>query len=227
MKSLSQAPNLTHANAATICEMALKAMGQRTDRAVDYRDGYDFLVGDNVRVAVRYAIPTSDRQQVYKKRNGELSHYTYKRWTFNFHRHGKIENRYCDFFVCFLASANGNSKGRSDVTVFVIPWEAITGLTFCSSMREGSSRPYRGKYAVYQDAWHLIDEATGTGVSAGERKLLKISADSRRRLKLVTGADDGDEPQEQARPSTPVKTEQPQERQQPHVMFPRATVPVD
>lgn len=188
MKSLSQAPNLTHANAATICEMALKAMGQHTDRALDYRDGFDFLVGEKVRVAVRYAIPTSDRQQVYKKRNGELSHYTYKRWTFNFHRHGKIDNRYCDFFVCFLASAN--SKARSDVTVFVIPWEAITGLTFCSSMREGSSRPYRGKYAVYQDAWHLIEEATGASLGVGERKHLRISADSRRRLKLVTGTDD-------------------------------------
>ncbi len=204
MKSLSQAPNLTHANAATICEMALKAMGQHTDRAVDYRDGYDFLVGDKVRIAVRYAIPTSDRQQVYKKRNGELSHYTYKRWTFNFHRHGKIDNRYCDFFVCFLASAN--AKARSDVTVFVIPWEAITGLTFCSSMREGSSRPYRGKYAVYQDAWHLIGEATGADVAVGDRKLLRISADSRRRLKLVTGNEEAAASQS---PESPAAQSQP------------------
>jgi hypothetical protein len=226
MKSLNQAPNLTHANAATICEMALKAMGQRTDRAVDYRDGCDFLVGDDVRIAVRYAIPTSDRQQVYKKRNGELSHYTYKRWTFNFHRHGKIDSRYCDFFVCFLASANGSGKARSDVTVFVIPWEAITGLTFCSSMREGSLRPYRGKYAVYQDAWHLIEEATGAGVSPGERKLLKISADSRRRLKLVTGVDESDDGQSVVTPSpvaapkeVPVQSEQPRP-----ALFQRTTV---
>jgi hypothetical protein len=212
MKGVSQAPNMTHANAATICEMALRAMGQRTVRAVDYRDGYDFLVGDDVRIAVRYAIPTSDRQQTYRKRNGEVSHYSYKRWTFNFHRHGKIDSQYCDFFVCFLAAASGSGKSRSDVTVFVIPWEAITGLTFCSSMREGSSRPYRGKYAVYQDAWDLIDEsAGGKAAAAGERKRLRISADSRRRLQLVTGTEEPQEggqrePAEDGAPAKPLST---------------------
>ncbi len=175
--------------------MALKAMGLRTKRAVDFKDGYDFLVEDGVRIAVRYAIPTSDRQQVYRKRNGEVSHYSYKRWTFNFHRHGKLDERYCDFFVCFLASASTNGRGGSDVTVFVIPWEAITGLTFCSSLREGSRRPYRGKYAVYQDAWELIEKAAHgaeeTAVFA-PRKSLKISADSRRRLRLITGDTDSE-----------------------------------
>jgi len=171
--------------------MALKAMGLRTKRAVDFRDGYDFLVEDGVRIAVRYAIPTSDRQQVYRKRNGEVSHYSYKRWTFNFHRHGKLDERYCDFFVCFLASPSANGRGGSDVTVFVIPWEAITGLTFCSSLREGSRRPYRGKYAVYQDAWELIEKAARgddhDAAVVAPRKSLKISTDSRRRLRLITG----------------------------------------
>jgi len=190
MKTVNQAPNMTHANAATICDMALRAMGLDVKRAVDYRDGYDFLIDGKTRVAVRYAVPTSDRQQVYKKRNGELSRYTYKRWTFNFHRHGKMDDRYCDFFVCFLASADSGHRGRSDVTVFVIPWESVTGLTFCSSMREGSSRPYRGKYAVYQDRWELVAKASqGRKVVAGERKRLRISADHRQRLRLVTGAE--------------------------------------
>jgi hypothetical protein len=221
MKVVNQAPNLTHANAATICEMALRAMGQRTVRAVDYRDGYDFLVGEGIRVAVRYAIPTSDRQQTYRKRNGEVSHYTYKRWTFNFHRHGKIDNQYCDFFVCFLAAASGNGKSRSDVTVFVIPWEAITGLTFCSSMREGSSRPYRGKYAVYQDAWHLIEESAGGRAVNGERKRLRISADSRRRLQLVTGSEEPRERESQREPAGD------RAAAEPSPAFQRATVSVD
>ena len=204
----NQAPNLTHANAATICAMALKAMGLNAERAQDFRDGYDFLVDSKVRIAVRYAIPTSDREQIYKKRNGDISHYIYKRWTFNFHRHGKIDERYCDFFVCFLAAPiskdrkkssakNGsNGSGSSDVTVFVIPWEAITGLTFCSSVREGSSRSYRGKYSVYQDSWNLITEAASDGLSASAVqepravKTLRISADSRRRLRLVTPTDE-------------------------------------
>jgi hypothetical protein len=231
MKQATQAPNLTHANAASICHMALKTMGLQARKMTDYREGYDFLVEDKVRIAVRYAIPTSDREQVYRKRNGELSHYSYKRWTFNFHRHGKRPEQYCDFFVCFLGSpgpsnrraaddasavegavlpqsgngadtsANGATSGEStSVTVFVIPWEAITGLTFCSSMREGSTRPYRGKYAIYRDGWNLIGDRGLEGREAplGERKRLRISADSRRRLQLVVGpavgTDEGSSP---------------------------------
>ena len=187
MKSSSQTPNHTHANAATICEMAFKAMGLRAKRAVDYRDGYDFDVEGKVRVACRFAMPTSDRQQLYKKRNGEVSTYHYKRWTFNFHRHGRITDRYCDFFVCFLASP-AVAADASEVVVFVIPWEAITGLTFCSSVREGSVRGYRGKYVVYQDAWHLIEKGA-RGQKATSTKVLRISSDSRQRLKLVIGGD--------------------------------------
>jgi len=185
MKVNGQAPNLTHANAATICAMALRAMGLEAKRGVDFRDGYDFLVNGKVRIAVRYAIPTADREQTYRKRNGEISRYVYKRWTFNFHRHGELGERYCDFFVCFLASADSRARNSSDVTVFTIPWEAITGLTFCSSVREGSTRTYRGKYAKYRDAWHLIEQAAEQPGVRHERKRLRISADSRRRLRLI------------------------------------------
>ena len=185
MKVNGQAPNLTHANAATICAMALRAMGLEAKRGVDFRDGYDFLVNGKVRLAVRYAIPTADREQTYRKRNGEISRYVYKRWTFNFHRHGELGERYCDFFVCFLASADSKARTNSEVTVFTIPWEAITGLTFCSSVREGSTRTYRGKYAKYRDAWHLIEQAAEQSGAPHEHKRLRISADSRRRLRLI------------------------------------------
>ena len=185
MKVNGQAPNLTHANAATICAMALRAMGLEAKRGVDFRDGYDFLVNGKVRLAVRYAIPTADREQTYRKRNGEISRYVYKRWTFNFHRHGELSERYCDFFVCFLASADSKARNNSEVTVFTIPWEAITGLTFCSSVREGSTRTYRGKYAKYRDAWQLIEQAAEQPGALHEHKRLRISADSRRRLRLI------------------------------------------
>ena len=243
MKQTTQAPNLTHANAAAICHMALKTMGLRVHKTTDYREGYDFLVDDKVRIAVRYAIPTSDRQQVYRKRNGDLSHYSYKRWTFNFHRHGKKPERYCDFFVCFLGAPAPSRKQQAEdeamashaechsenaanadhemspavsasvqtieqtaeentsVSVFVIPWEAITGLTFCSSMREGSTRPYRGKYAIYRDAWNLIGESGQDEAQQGaERKRLRISADSRRRLQLVVGPAAGSDEESGSRP---------------------------
>jgi hypothetical protein len=146
------------------------------------------MVERALRVACRYAMPTSDRQQIYTKRNGEVSTYSYKRWTFNFHRHGRIVERYCDFFVCFLVGPEAASGGSSEVNVFVIPWDAITGLTFCSSVREGSARGYRGKYSIYKDAWHLIEKAA-RGEAVVERKRLHISADSRRRLKLMFSAD--------------------------------------
>jgi hypothetical protein len=220
MKANGQAPNLTHANAATICAMALRAMGLDAKRGVDFRDGYDFLVSGKVRLAVRYAIPTADREQTYRKRNGELSRYVYKRWTFNFHRHGQLGEQYCDFFVCFLAAAESKTRSKSEVTVFVIPWEAITGLTFCSSVREGSTRTYRGKYAKYRDAWHLIEQAAEQPGAPSERKRLRISADSRRRLRLIAQdggqqANDGttglcsvpgsaSEPGSHERPKTPV-----------------------
>jgi hypothetical protein len=191
-----QTPNGTHASAARICELIFKAVGLRAERVTDYKDGYDFLVGDRVRVAVRYAMPTSDRQQIYKKRNGQTSTYSYKRWTFNFHRHGRITDRYCDFFICLLVGPDAVLGRVSDVSVFVIPWNAITGLTFCSSVREGSSRGYRGKYSTYQDAWHLLEKAARgrrAAAPAPARKSLKISADGRRRLKLIL-ATDGERP---------------------------------
>lgn len=164
----------------------MKAVGLSVSRGVDYKDGYDFLVEDKVRLAVRYAFPTTERQQTYRKRNGEISNYVYKRWTFNFHRHGKIAGRYCDFFVCLLGSAAATQARASDLTVFTIPWEAITGLTFCSSCREGSQRSYRGKYSVYKDRWDLIADAV---VDGGGRKsrILALTEEDRAKLKVVAG----------------------------------------
>jgi hypothetical protein len=73
--------------------------------------------------------------------------------------------------------------------VFVIPWDAITGLTFCSSVRGGSSRGYRGKYAVYQDAWHLVERSARGKSAVIAHKRLRISADSRKRLRLILTTD--------------------------------------
>ncbi len=193
MKTARWAPNSTHAKAAEICGTTLKAMGMAVERGLDYRDGYDFLVEDRVRLAVRYAFPTTERTQTYKKKNGEVSRYVYKRWTFNFHRHGKITERYCDFIVCFLASTDAVKGRASDVSVFTIPWEAITGLTFCSSCREGSHRPYRGKYSVFQDRWDLIAEAGGLTPAVGggvirPEVMSGIRQLDERRLELVAGA---------------------------------------
>ncbi|MFQ5478045.1 MAG: hypothetical protein ACE5E4_05465 [Candidatus Binatia bacterium] len=147
-------PNRTHAEAAEVCYRTLRSLGLHTTRAIGYRDGYDFLVEGQARVAVRFASTSAGRVHLYTKHNGDVSRYVYKSWTFNFHRHGKMDVRYCDFFVCIRAtSADGTGPGP---TVFVIPWEAVTGLTFCSSSQNGSARTYHGRYARYRDAWQLI-----------------------------------------------------------------------
>ncbi len=144
-------------------------------------------------MAVRYAFPTSYREQHYTKKNGEVSRYAYKRWTFNFHRHGKIAERYCDFFVCMLGSNHPLGKDTLEVTVFVIPWEAITGLTFCSSVRDDNPRPYRGQYACYRDAWNLIIGAASGKAAERPRRQLKVGLDRRSRLKLFARTADGAE----------------------------------
>jgi hypothetical protein len=135
-------------------------------------------------------MPTSDRQQIYKKRNGDVSTYSYKRWTFNFHRHGRILRALLRL-LRLLPRRSRSARSIDDRSERVRdPWDAITGLTFCSSVREGSSRGYRGKYAVYQDAWHLLEKgARGKNAPSADQKRLRISADSRRRLRLILAAD--------------------------------------
>ena len=155
-------PTLSHAQAARACATAIRSMGLGVERRVEQRDGFDFLIEGSIRVAVRHAFPTTYREQHYRKKNGEVSRYLYKRWTFNFHRHGRIDSRYCDFFVCLLGSLE--AAAGEDVVVFVIPWEAITGLTFCSSVRKHSARAYRGRYARYIDGWDAIVDAAATPV---------------------------------------------------------------
>ncbi len=186
-----RAPSLTHSRASNLCQLVLKELGLGLTRTVDQHDGYDFLVEGRVRVAVRYAFPSASREQSYTKKNGELSRYSYKRWTFNFHRHGKISDRYCDFFVCLLGSDRSAGRGTFEVTCFVIPWEAITGLTFCSSIRSDSPRSYNGHYARYIDAWPLIAEAAGAGSSGLPR--FKVSIDARRRFRLTRLPESGPE----------------------------------
>ncbi len=112
---------------------------------------HDFLLNGKVRVALRAAFPSSYRRRVrLRKRNYS---YVYRAWNFNFHHRGRIDEQYCDFFICVPL---GMTKSPALSDAFIIPWEARSGKTF---YLPDSQRPYSGKYAQYRNAWEQLPES--------------------------------------------------------------------
>lgn len=121
--------------------------------------GYDLLVNGVTRVTLRVAFPGLRRHRVTVA--GRSYQYRYRTWHFNFHHHGKLKERYTDFFVCLGVSPA--QRGKTEV--FVIPWEKVTGKTFSL---HGGRGPYGGRYASYRDAWQQIAAHAG-GASSMQR----------------------------------------------------------
>lgn len=113
------------------------------------QERYDFLVNGTIRIALRTAFPSSYKRQVSLR--DRVYSYVYRAWNFNFHHRGRIEEQYCDFFICVPLGQRKVELSRA----YVIPWEARTGKTF---YLPDSQRDYAGKYAAYRDAWNLIVE---------------------------------------------------------------------
>lgn len=111
---------------------------------------YDFVLNGRIRVALRTAFPSSYRRRVRLRRR--LYSYVYRAWNFNFHHRGRIDEQYCDFFICVPL---GVSKALDLDAAYIIPWEARTGKTF---YLPDSQRTYAGKYARYRNAWPLLRE---------------------------------------------------------------------
>jgi len=118
---------------------------------------HDFVLNGKARVALRTAFPSSYRRRV---RVGKKQYnYVYRAWNFNFHHRGRIDERYCDFFVCVpLGSRRLNLS-----TAYVIPWEVRSGKTF---YLPDSQRSYAGKYAMYRDAWDQLRGVSRTAAVA-------------------------------------------------------------
>lgn len=114
--------------------------------------GFDLLVNDDIRVTLRVAFPGLRRHRVTVA--GRSYQYRYRSWHFNFHHHGKLKERYTDFFVCLGVSPGRRGKGDT----FVIPWDRVTGKTFSL---HGGRGPYGGRYAQFRDAWQLIAAQAG------------------------------------------------------------------
>jgi len=106
---------------------------------------YDMLVNEHIRVALRVAFPGRYAHTVTV--NGRRYAYDYKSWNFNFHRHGRWDEKYCDVFVCVAKNR------RAADEIFVIPALAVTGPTFSL---HGAGKPYRGRYNVYRNRWNVF-----------------------------------------------------------------------
>ncbi len=122
-----------------------------TVRAASAASSYDMVVNGDTRVTLRVAYPGLRHHRVTVA--GRSYRYRYRTWHFNFHHHGRLADRYTDYFVCIAV----NPKGRDEV--FVIPWEQVTGKTF--SLHGGRGR-YNGRYAPFRDGWErVLDNSKG------------------------------------------------------------------
>jgi len=110
----------------------------------------DLLVNERVRVALRVAFPRIREHHV----TGRRARYTYRyrSWNFNFHHHGKLGKRYADVFVCIAMDPENPSREE----VFVIPWDAVSGMTFSLFAER---RRAAGRYAKFLNRWSVIREA--------------------------------------------------------------------
>ena len=118
---------------------------------------YDMLVSGNICVALRVAFPGQYAHTVTV--NGRRYAYDYKSWNFNFHRHGRWDERYCDVFVCVAKNRRPSDE------IFVIPAEAVTGPTFSL---HGAGKPYRGRYNEYRNRWAIFHDLDGTASDLDE-----------------------------------------------------------
>jgi hypothetical protein len=123
-----------------------------TVREVPRSDGYDLLVNGQTRVALRVAFPGRYAHAVTV--SGKRYAYDYRSWSFNFHRHGRWDRKYCDVFVCIAKRRRGADE------IFVIPANAVSGPTF--SLHGAGTKPYRGRYAPYRNRWAVFDEVPTT-----------------------------------------------------------------
>ena len=132
----------------------IESLGHRVE-AAPAQARYDFIVDGRVRLALRVAYPSSSRRRVHV--GGRHYRYVYRAWNFNFHHRGEVGECYSDFFACVpLVPERELDLGQA----FIIPWSAISGKTF---YLPDSRRQYAGKFAVYRNAWHLLQ--AGAGVS--------------------------------------------------------------
>lgn len=118
--------------------------------SVSPTQGYDLLINDRLRVALRVAFPRLRRHRVTVRQRQYT--YRYRSWHFNFHHHGKFGKRYADVFICLAMEPRHLSREE----VFIIPWEEVSGKTFSL---HAARRRYAGQYAGNLNRWSVIAAA--------------------------------------------------------------------
>ena len=131
-------------------------------RSVSPATGYDLIVNDRVRVALRVAFPRLRKHHVTVRDR----HYTYRyrSWHFNFHHHGKFGKRYADVLVCLAMEPRHPSREEA----FILPWEAVSGKTFSL---HAARRRYSGQYARYLNRWSVLADAVAEKTPSRLRKV--------------------------------------------------------
>lgn len=122
----------------------LQSLGMQIERH-SFHDGYDLLVNDRIKVAIRVAYPHSMHRVT--RFHGKEYEYDYPVYVFNFHIHGQL-NAVADCFVCI------GMIGSSIQKAFVIPRTHLSGKTFY--LQAMGQRPYRGKYLPFENNWQIL-----------------------------------------------------------------------
>lgn len=123
----------------------LRSLGLQVE-VQPWNKGFDLLVNDRVKVAIRVAYPHL-MHRVTRSRGKEYEYY-YSVYVFNFHARGHY-NTTTDCFICI------GMVGSSVQNTFIIPRHRLTGKTFCL---QAMGRRYRGKYLPFQENWQTLTQ---------------------------------------------------------------------
>jgi len=106
--------------------------------------GPDFITKSGLNLDVKYSNP-----YIYSKDTKKNGVREYKKWTFNFHHHGKPQSK-VDFFICIL-----NNDGDFHIYVIPQPLHAEKQILTISGPQFNS-----GKFDYFKDNFDLIKSAT-------------------------------------------------------------------
>ncbi len=143
-----------HSRGVTAVMDKLRELGFTIETRNPREVGYDLLINDVLRVAIKYSLPGNYRHSVTV--GGKRYSYNYRNWNFNFHRHKcwDKDKPYCDILVC-IAVGRADEGGDE---IYIIPWSKLSGPTF-SLHQPNPKHAYGGRYKNNRDNWSVFSTA--------------------------------------------------------------------